>query len=156
MKKWVSLLLTMLIFAVPLSGIAQAQERQDVLTSTTIEYLENGDYIITELNHPLYSWQTMANSYTKPGSKTSTYYNSSGTAIWSVTVNGTFTYTYGVSATAASATASVNIYNSNASYVSKSAYTSGNTATATGTVKYNGLSTSKSVSVSCDKYGNLY
>lgn len=156
MKKWISLLLTLLFFAMPLSGVAQAQERQSVITSVTIEYLENGYYIITELNYPSYSVQAIATASTKSGSKTLTYYESSGTAIWSVTVNGTFTYTYGVSATATSATATVNIYNSNASYVSKSAYISGNTATATGTIRYDGANMSRSVSVSCDKYGNVY
>lgn len=71
-------------------------------------------------------------------------------------VNGSFTYNYGVSSQATSASATVQIFNNNATFVSKNAYTSGNTATATATVRYAAAITTKSTSVSCDKYGNLY
>ncbi len=57
----------------------------------SIEYLENGDYIITEyavdLSGGISPNSTMA---TKHGAKTASYFNSAGTKIWSVTVNGTF------------------------------------------------------------------
>lgn len=71
-------------------------------------------------------------------------------------VNGSFTYNYGVSSQATSVSATVQIFNNNATFVSKNAYTSGNTATATATVRYAAAITTKSTSVSCDKYGNLY
>lgn len=157
MKRFAALVLATAFLIVLLSPSAVASGDLPTSGYLSIEYLENGDYIITEIavdySGNLSSDGTRA---TKPGSKTATYYNSYGTRIWDVTVNGTFSYTYGVSSTAISASATVNIYVAGATYISKSAYTSGNTATATGTVAYNGMNTSKSVSVSCDKYGNIY
>ena len=91
----------------------------------------------------------------KSGSKTKTYYSASNTAIFSVTVTGGFSYTYGVSASATSSVATVYIFDSSATFVSKNAYTSGATAYATGTVKYRGNSATLTVSLTCDKYGNL-
>lgn len=123
---------------------------------SAIEYLENGDYIVTEFvaNCPR---SLSANSVqsTKSGAKIKTYYAADGTKIWNLTVNGSFSYTYGVSATATSASAIVNIYSPNATFVRKNAYTSGNAATATGTVRYGASDIYLTVSVSCDKYGNL-
>lgn len=121
------------------------------MLSKTVETLDNGDTIVTELYRSLVQPRSGAS-----GHRTVTYRNSSGAAVWNVTVYGTFTYNYGVSSTATSATATVNIYNSNAKFISKNAYTSGNTATATATVTYSAMTTTRSVSVSCDKYGNLY
>ncbi len=139
-----------------LSPAAEASDSM-MVSSSSIEYLENGDYIITELFVSPSSFRASDGiAATKPGQKTATYYNSVGTKIWSVTVDGMFQYTYGVSATATSASATVNIYVASATFVSKSASTSGNTATATGTVRYSGVNTTKSVSVSCDIYGNVY
>lgn len=123
---------------------------------SAIEYLENGDYIVTEFDADCpRSLSAYSVQSTKSGSKVKTYYAADGTRIWDLTVNASFSYTYGVSATATSASAIVNIYSSNTSFVRKSAYTSGNTATATGTVVHNSANKYMTVSVSCDKYGNL-
>lgn len=157
MKRFLSVFCAFILLIVLFSSVIEASDSQIMTVCSSVEYLENGDYIITELIiEPTSSLNTKNIASTKPGKKTATYYNSVGTRIWDVTVNGIFSYTYGVSATATSATATVNIYSTHASFVSKSAYTSGNTATATGTVAYNSVSTTMSVSVSCDKYGNLY
>lgn len=150
MKKFISVVLASLLF-ISCTVFVSAKEPQDILVSRTVEVLENGDTIVTELYENAIQPRTG-----KSGHKDYTYRNSSGTAIWGVTVDGTFTYNYGVSSTATSATATVKIYSSNADFVSKNAYTSGNTATATGTVSYNASVMTRSVSVSCDKYGNLY
>ena len=72
-----------------------------------------------------------------------------------LSVKGSFTYN-GSSSSATAAEATVTIYSSKASFVSKNAYTSGKTATATGTIKYDAVQTTRSASVSCDKNGNLY
>ena len=149
MKKKISILLTaLLLFS--LFSISASAEQQDILLSRTVEVLENGDTIVTELYQSVVQPRTGAS-----GHKTAKYYNSDGTAIWDVTVDGTFTYN-SVTATATSAKATVNLYSNKASFISKNAYTSGNTATATGTVAYSTVSTTRSVSVSCDKYGVLY
>lgn len=160
MKRVVSIFLATILLIGSLASVVGASEAPTVTKYSTIEYLENGDYIVTELavdssDTPI-QVKDQETRATKTGYKTATYYNSAGTKIWSVTVTGTFSYTYGVSATATSSSATVNIFVSGATFKNKNAYTTGNTAIASGTVVYNGMSTTKSVSVSCDKYGNLY
>ncbi len=150
MKRFISALLAIFLFISCTISIS-AKEPQDILVSRTVEVLENGDTIVTELYENAIQPRTG-----KSGHKTSTYQNAAGSNIWAITVNGTFSYTYGVSSTATGATATVHIYSDTAHFVSKNAYTSGNTATATGTVTYNSVTTTRSVSISCDIYGNLY
>lgn len=116
----------------------------------TIEILENGDTITTEIYECAVQPRSGKNGYV-----TSTYVNATGTAIWKLTVTGSFTYN-GVSSSANSAEASVSIYNTKAKFVSKNAYINGATATGTATVTYNDSRTTRSASVSCDKNGNLY
>ncbi len=147
-------ILILLITMFSISAFASCIPHNEQFSS--IEYLQNGDYIITE--YAVESSTSLAKGVlasTKNGTKTASYYTASGSIVWSVIVDGTFSYTYGVSVTATASSATVRIYNAGASYVTKSAYTSGNVATASGTVKYSGINTTKSVSVSCDKYGNL-
>lgn len=151
MKKFVSVTLTLLL-AISLFGInVLAVETEDILISRSVEVMENGDYIVTELY--LDAVQPYAGT---SGHRTATWVNALGTNIWTITVNGTFTYTYGVSSKATSSSAVVEIFNNNATFVSKNAYTSDNTATATATVRYSASNSSLDISVSCDKYGNLY
>lgn len=150
MKKILTFLMTAVLLISALSICVSAKEPEDILLSRTLETLENGDVVITELYENAVQPRTGKTGY-KVGS-----YTSGEKTIWNVRVDGSFTYTYGVSSQATAAKATVKIYDSNASYVSRSAYTSGNTATATGTVTYLHSTTTRSVSISCDKYGNLY
>lgn len=119
-------------------------------TIQNIEYFEDGSYVVTELvvSSPLARTA-------KSGSKTSTYYNSSNTAIFSVTLTGRFDYTYGTSAKATGASVSVNVYDSSATYVTKSATYGSATAYGSGTVSYLGYSRTLNVKITCDIYGNL-
>lgn len=160
MKRVVSIFLAAILLIGSLASVVGASEAPTVANYSAIEYLENGDYIVTELvvdsSNASSQGKVQETRATKTGYKTATYYNSAGTKIWSVTVTGTFSYTSGVSATATGSTATVNIFVTGATFKNKNAYTTGNTAIASGTVVYNGMSTSKSVSVSCDKYGNVY
>lgn len=149
MKKILSLILVLALFVSVLSLGVSAQEPKDILISRTEETLDNGDVVIIELYENAMQPRTGKNGY-----KVYTY-TSGGKTIWTLTVDGSFTYTYGVSSEATGAKATVRLYDSNAKYVSRNAYTSGNTATATGTVAYNGISVTRSVSISCDRYGNL-
>ncbi len=151
MKKAISILLIILLTVSCCPFSAAAAEPEDILLSRTVEVLDNGDTVVTELYQDAVQPRTG-----KKGHKVFTYRNSSGAAVWDVTVDGTFTYRYGVSSTADSATATVNIYSDSAKFIRKNAYTSGNTATATGTVSYNSVPIARSVSVSCDIYGNLH
>lgn len=149
MKKVLAILVCIMML-VSLAIPASALSRTDKLVSQSIEYLENGDYIVREVFEP-----AMQPRSGKTGSSVETYRNASGTAIWAVTVTGTFTYN-GSTSSATSSSASVEIYNTNASFISKNASYSGNTARATGSVRYGGYTTTLTASVSCDKNGNLY
>lgn len=151
MKRVLSIILVAVLTVSFCSLSVSAEKADDVLLSKTVDTLDNGDTITVELYKSAVQPRTGTT-----GHRIMTYKNSAGSTIWTLTVNGTFTYDYGVSSTATASSAVVNIFSSNATYISKSAYTSGNTATATGTVRYNTVSTTRSVSVSCDKYGNLY
>lgn len=141
-----TLLLSVSVVALPVS----ATEPTDQLLSRSIEYLDNGDYIITEVYKSAAQLFSGTNGY-----KTSTYTHANGSNIFSVTVYGTFTYN-GSTSSATSASATVRLINANVSFVSKNAYTSGATAFATGTVNYGGINITRTVSLTCDKNGNLY
>ncbi len=145
-----SLLILVMMFSI-ISVTASASSPEGRAVSTTTEYLENGDYVVTTVFESTIQFRTG-----KTGYKTSTYYNGSGTKIFDVTVTGTFNYSYGSKASATSASASVNIYNSGASFISKNAYTSSNSAVGLGQVRYGGAPINRSVILKCDVYGNLY
>lgn len=119
-------------------------------TKSTIEYLDDGSYIITE-------WETAPTATRSVSSKTktSTYYSSSGSAIFSVSLTGNFTYTSGVSAKATSQSASVTVYSDSASYVTKSSSRSGASVYGSGTVYYAGRNRTLSLQMTCDVYGNI-
>lgn len=150
MKRILALMMSLILFTVPLTVGVSAANIPNRLVSSSTEYLENGDYVITEIFEP--SIQMRAG---KTGAKTLTYYNSAGNAVFAVTVNGTFSYTYGSSSSATGASAVVDIYNTNAKFVSKNAYTSGASAVAVGNVRYNASNASKTATLTCDRYGNL-
>lgn len=149
MKRTIAILICT-IMLVLLSIPALASAGSERLVSRTIEYLENGDYIVREVFEPLIQPRS-----SKTGSAIETYRNSSGAAIWTVKVTGTFTYT-GSTSSATGSSATVEVYNSNASFISKNASYSGNTARATGSVNYSGYTATRTAYVSCDKNGNLY
>lgn len=114
-----------------------------------IEYLEDGSYIVTE-------WIDSTSSTRSSTSETkrSTYYGVNGNAVFSVSLTGHFTYTYGSSARALSQSVSVAVYDSSASYVSKSSSRSGATVYGSGTVAFGGINKTLSLQISCDIYGN--
>lgn len=149
MKKLVSVVLCLMILFAAAAVPVGATGGQAM--SVSVEYLEDGSYIVTEITQDV----PVARSTRTSGSKTATHYGANGAAIWYVTVYGKFTYDYGVSSSATSATATVGIIDKNAKYVSKNAYVFGSTAYATGTVTYGVNSLSKTVSLTCDRYGNL-
>lgn len=133
--------------------LVAANAADGVKSSSVRIDLPNGDYIIETVAEDTTTAVTRT-TYNQAGHKTSVYYNSNDVAIWGVRVDGTFCYT-GTSSWATSSTATVYIYDDSASYVSKSASYSGNSASATGTVKYNYVPMSRTVTLSCDKNGNL-
>ena len=137
------------LFAV--SASAASIESDVISVKTSRIDLPDGGYIIEEITQMPSSART---TYSTSGSKTSTRYTASGHAVFAVKVDGSFKYT-GSSSWSTSASATVSIYDSNASYVSKSASYSSNYATATGNVTYLGTSISRTATLYCDKKGNL-
>lgn len=150
MKRFLSFAMVMALLSSMFALHVNAAESADDLVSRTIEYLDNGDYIVTETYKPAIQPFSGTSGY-----KTATYTNSSGSRIFAVTVYGSFSYN-GSSSSATSSSASVDIYASNTSFVSKNAYTSGSSAYGVGTAKYSGINCSVTAKLTCDKNGNLY
>lgn len=154
MKKYITILLAIILTLCPLNSVSAATQSDTVI----VETFEDGSYIestIEEISVP----SSRSTTYTKSGQKTNTYKNSSGTALWSVTVTGTFTYN-GSSASCTKSTVSTSSYSSNWKISSSSASKSGATATATATAKkyVDGSyisSISRSVTLTCSKTGTL-
>lgn len=150
MKRVISLILSFALSVSLFSVCSNAAEPTVQLVSQSVKYLENGDYIVTEIYKPLLQPYSGTSGYS-----TSTYRDALGTNIFAVTVYGTFSYN-GSTSSATGASASVDIYNSNASFVSKNAYTSGSSAYAVGTVRYKGINAPMTTKLTCDRNGNLY
>ncbi len=153
MKKVIALFLAVLCCASILIAPVSASDAalHGTIVSTTKIDLPDGGYVIEEITQN----PSFARAYSTSGTKTSTRYASDGTALFAVKAHGSFQYT-GSSSWSTSASATVSIYDSRVSYVSKSASYSSNYATATGYVKYLGLSDSRTATLYCDKDGNLY
>ena len=144
MKKLFIYLLLITCFLLPQCNTTTAAPNYE------IQYLENGDYIITEFYTTDVALRTSISN-----SKKATYYASNRTPIFAVTISASFNYTYGVHASATSANAIVDIANSSAVFKSKNSYVSGNTAYGTATVSYQGSNKTLNVNISCDIYGNI-
>ena len=150
MKKSLVILLTLVmiissVFCLPVSALSENK-----VTETTIEYLENGDYIETVI-----TYEDSLTRATKTGSKTKNYKNAStGATIWSVTVTCTFSYTGSLSSCTA-VSHSAKSYSSSCTIKSVSSSRAGNTGTATAVASYNSKNYTMSVSLSCSTYGEL-
>ena len=145
MKRVVSvLMLVLFLFSVlPMAGAAEAVSEERI-------ELGDGYYLIAE------TFQSGARaSKSVSGSKPYTCYDDAGTALWKVTLYGTFTYT-GSSATCTASSISTTIYDSSWSTGSKSASKSGNKATGSATMKKSTVkSVPVSLSLSCGASGSL-
>lgn len=149
MKKGLASLFCFLIVCSVFSVSAYAYAEEPEFVRQTVEYLDDGSYYVETVHES----NSLARTG-KSGTKTAQYHSASGSLIYAVTVNGTFIYNgYGSSATSASAT--VSIYASNTSFNGKDAYTSGASAVATGSVISSGITLRKTVTLTCDKNGNL-
>lgn len=122
----------------------------------TKEKLENGYYLETIITN----YCTQAKSSIKSGTKTATYRDTNGKALWSITVNGKFTYN-GKSATCTSSTYSKANYSTSWKLSNAKASKNGATASASITAKLyhqNGsiLKTiDKTVKLTCSPNGSL-
>ena len=161
MKKIISLTLTILVLTTLFIFPANAIEKGGVINSGTIvdiEYLDNGDYIVTVIEDGLTYIPGDSTNATTTVTKTKTknYLNSAGTVLWNVKVQGTFKYD-GSTSKCTSSAYQANSYAASWSIVSASSSKSGNTATATATARhtsgvgYNDYT--RSVSLTCSKTG---
>lgn len=125
-------------------------------TTTTKEYLPDGSYIETEIIQNKNTKSTITGAR-----KRSTYKNASGVDLWYGEVTANFYYD-GSSSSCTSASASAGSYSNLCKIKSKNVSKSGNSATATiVTSSYlpegNFVANhSLTVTLSCDKNGNLY
>lgn len=121
------------------------------ITETSIEMLENGDYIETIITY----YDTNTRAATKSGSKTSNYTSSSGEILWSVTVYGTFTYN-GTTSSCTSVSRSATAYGDGWTIKNSSCSKSGYCATANATATLRKLLTSKDFSMTVNLYCSPY
>lgn len=133
MKRVISLLMCFLMLSVfPVNSFAAVnitEPSQDV----TIEYFEDGSYIETVLTTET-NISTFATK-SKSGTKTITYNNADGEALWKATLHAIFSYT-GTTAACTESRISCSTYDTDWKVKSATASKSGNTATGNITVKY--------------------
>lgn len=153
MKRTFALVLSLALLCslgtVPVAAAELPSEDGQVVVSRRVEYLDNGYYII----ETVYQSTAQSRGSTTSGSKSAQCYVGS-THIFTVTVSGEFTYN-GSTASATSASGSFDAYVSDATLTSSNAYTSGASAIAQVSVRYQGVPLSKTVKLTCDKDGNL-
>ena len=148
-------ILSMLLCVILVSGLvvfpasAEGTTDDQIIISQSINYISDDSYYIETISVP--SIQTYGNA--KTGTKSAVFV-SSGTAIFTISVTGTFSYD-GSSSKATSASGSIATHVPNATISSRNAYTSGASAIATGSVVYYGITLQKTVTLTCDKNGNL-
>lgn len=128
------LLVLTLLFSVPVYASEGSGPSHEGIV-VDIEYLENGDYIVTVIEDDEIIIPGDATATTVTKTKTSNYYNSSGTRLWNVKVQGTFTYN-GTTCTCTKASHQATSYASSWSIISASHSKSGNHATATATARH--------------------
>ena len=157
-KRKIAALLLSVITVLSMSCVAFAGEipvNTNTYSTTEYEYLDDGSYIVTTITE-VPSESLARATVSKSGTKTATCKSSSGTALWSVSVTGSFTYN-GSSASCKSASVKTKVYDSSWSISSESAKKSGASAIATAKAKLSGTSTYKTLSVTltCGVNGTL-
>ena len=148
MKRFISLVMLVIVIAGIIPITVGVEEN-----GVEIIRFDDGSYMIVEM----VSGKTRS-SKSVTGSKKYTYYNSDDVSQWNAVLTGSFNYN-GTSATCSSSSVDVTIFDSGWYVVSKYASKSGNTATASVTMgwRYDGstIKVPASLSLKCDKNGNL-
>ena len=146
MKKLLSLALCIVLFITCFTISANAVET----VSTSVDYLADGSYFVTEVTVP----NPLVRA-TQSGTKVSTYYTSDNEKVFAVKLTGYFNYTHGSSVAATNQSVNVVLYKDEAQYITHSSRRSGATVYGSGTVSYLGYTRAKSLTLTCDVYGNL-
>lgn len=162
MKKRILVTIAMLGLLIPMTASAASLPMgvAEVVVSVNKETFENGDTLTTVVTEECGGISLFATTYSKTGSKTSTYTNSSGTVLWTYKLTGTFNVNSGVSATCTAASDSVSINNSSWEKISSSTSKSGNTATGNVSMRLYVLglpqqSISRTITLKCSNTGTL-
>ncbi len=137
-----------------------AQETETRLVSETLEYLDDGSYIVTTIHEEIPLIVPAATGYTKTGSKTISGKTSDGTVCWTFTLTGTFVVNEGVMSACTTARYSYTVPVSSWSLKSGSAAKTGNQAVGSATFikKVLGVTVETddvSCTLTCNKYGVL-
>ena len=155
MRKNVSIIIMLVLFMIYIktSETVYADTICTYESEVSYEYFSDGSFFETKIIY------NSNRSTIKGASKTTTYKNSVGTALWYVTVTGNFTYN-GSSSSCTASSASAGSYSNAWKILNKSASKSGSSATAIATAgQYIGNvaigSYNKSVTLRCDANGNL-
>lgn len=149
MKRVVCIICTLMLFVNIIPVLGSATERgSDIIT------FEDGSYILISVAE-----QGIRATSSKSGTKTYTYYDSTGVMKWKAVLSGTFAYN-GYSATCALSSCDVTIYDSDWYVVSKSAGKTGSSATGKVTMGYKVLGSTVdtyavNLVLTCDVNGNL-
>ena len=130
-------------------------ENNKTIVSETIEYLDDGSYIVTTLVEEM----TVARASTKTGSKTAIHYNSDNEKVVTMKLTATFSYT-GSSATYTSASTSYTIHDDSWKVTAATSSKSGNKAIGNFTVKHYVLlvpvqTVNTTVNITCSNTGAL-
>lgn len=158
MKKALSIILAIAILSVLFVLPAGAVENNsNDAKGYEIEYLDNGDYIVTYLeDDTTFIPDSGEKATTVTKSKTSKYYNSAGDTMWFITVTGKFTYN-GTTSSCKEVAHAAGAPGITWSILSASSSKSGNKATATATARHNlnpGYSDyTRSVTLKCSATG---
>ena len=158
MKKILTTFLCIIcFFTISLTAYAQVPEPSAQIQQN-IEYLENGDYVITTLEEEN-TLSFARSTATKSGKRTTKYYNNSNQLLWTFTLSGTFSYNQ-KTATCTKTSCSFSSTTSTWTAASKSATKSGATATGKITAKHTvdgkSSTTSRTITLSCKPNGTLY
>ena len=158
MKKFVALLIAVLIiFSANITALAVVKAPTENTTTETI-YFDDGSYIETILTIEESNISTFATK-TVSGSKKIVFKNSDDVTQWSATLKGTYTYT-GSSSTCTSSSIVYSISNDNWRITSATASKSGNKAIGNVTAKYYFLfvptkTIEETITMTCSATGSL-
>ena len=161
MKKTLTLLLAITLLISIFAFPANASSEPSIAVPGTVvdvEYLDNGDYIITTIedNSIILPGDSTNAATTVTKTKTKNYVNSEGDIMWYIKVQGTFTYD-GSTSKCTNAAHKAAAKGSTWSISSASSSKSGNTATATATAVHHtgtgNYSYTRSVTLTCSKTG---
>lgn len=116
-----------------IGSILAFADSEVISTDSSVEYFDDGSYVIVTLDVAESASATRATSKVS-GSKYYNYYSSKDKLLWTVTITGTFTYT-GSKATCTNATTSSEVYDNDWKVTSATASKSGNKAIGNFTAK---------------------